>query len=153
MGFSIGGVVDLERSVTFARPVPFSKSPVPYMVPPRLLLLVGARGVRGVLGTLLPVTRREALLSVSRIVHCRLFATNHKAHTTTMKMTVRPQATAIPTIAPVLKVKAAPLPPVAPADAPPEADPTPPAIDPVPSVSVIVGKDEEAVEVGEDVLV
>src|ERR1700759_1021104 len=76
-GFSTGGVVDLDLDdssplLFFA---PLSRSLSAYIAACRRSLELGARGVRGVDGGFfLPVRRRDARVSVSRMVHCRLFA-------------------------------------------------------------------------------
>jgi len=94
------------------------------------------------------VRRREALVIVSFIVHCLRLAMNHTTQRGIIIAINKPTGTAIPTIAPVDRLKAPPLPPDAPAGAPDCTEPTPPGISPVPSVSVIVGKDDKLDLVG-----
>jgi len=76
-------------------------------------------------------------------------ALNQSAHSATMPRMMIPAVTAMPIMAPLEMVKAPELGPEFPVSCPPEA-PTPPAMDPVFSVSVEGGNVEETVEEGED---
>jgi hypothetical protein len=94
---------------------------------PRALLYLGVR---------IPSTTRIAYYGILR-------------YNVLIPITATPHATEIPAMAPALSEIAPPFPPDAPPLAPPLAAPTPPTSDPVDSVSVIVGNDDDPVDDGE----